>query len=195
MSNKIVEALEKVASELPEVENVIAGKDVLLKVAAAKKAVELVQEVQDQGMTKTAAKAGADTNTLKRIGLPLAQALTAGVGLGLAGATVNYAHKKIKELHYKRNLHELVKEVKKKNPDLRNSSDKEIEDMLMAGHTLAPNLMDNPTIAASFANIGHSLGGNLDPNTIKLFADAGNKATGKRIGDNVYSGTSLVSGV
>ena len=189
MSNKIVEALEKVANELPEVENVIAGKDVLLKVAAAKKAIELVQEVQDQGMTKTAA------DTLKQIGLPLAQALTAGVGLGLAGATVNYAHDKIKELHYKRNLHELVKEVKKKNPDLRNSSDKEIEDMLMAGHTLAPNLMDNPTIAASFANIGHSLGGNLDPNTIKLFADAGNKATGKRIGDNVYSGTSLVSGV
>jgi hypothetical protein len=198
MSNKIVEALEKIAQELPEVENIIAGKDVLVKIAAAKKAMELVQDVKTEtgSLTKEAARGGkAVNNNLKRIGLPLAQALTAGIGLGLAGATVNYAHDKIRELSYKKNLHQLIKEVKKKNPELANASDKEIEELLLAGHTIAPNLMENPTIAASFANIGHSLGGRVDPNTIKLFADAGNKANYKRIGDNIYTGTSLVSGV
>jgi hypothetical protein len=193
MSNRIVEALEKLAEELPAVENVVAGKDVLMKIATAKKAIELVQEVREPEMTKEAAST--NNNTLKNIGLPLAQALTAGLGLGLAGATVNYAHDKVRELHYKRNLHDLVKEVKRKNPDLKNTPDKDVEQLLMAGHKLAPNLMDNPIIAGSFANVGHSLGGNLDPNTIKLFADAGNKATGKKVGDNLYSGTGLVSGV
>jgi hypothetical protein len=199
MSNKIIEALEKVAQELPEVENVITGKDVLIKIAAAKKAMDLVQDVKTEtgSLTKEAARGGGKVvnNSLRRIGLPLAQALTAGIGLGLAGATVNYTHDKIKELSYKKNLHQLIKEIKKKNPELANASDKEIEELLLAGHTIAPNLMENPTIAASFANIGHSLGGKIDPNTIKLFADAGNKANYKRIGDNIYTGTSLVSGV
>jgi len=165
--------LLKVAEEL-ETSPAIAAEEVLTKVAFAR---ELLRKPR---LEKTAAPTVLET--AGRVGRTLGTALIAGIGLGLAGEAISAGHKKIKEMLFEKNLNQLAKEVKKVNPSLANASENEIKTMLRAGYTLAPEIMENPTLAASFVSIGHSLGGQIDPNTIKTFADANAKAGHK---DNI----------
>ena len=187
MNNQPIEQqLEKVAENLQNVE-MLASDEVLTKVAFANSLYKKI----DSNFEKTAAagipnptNAGASTvnrvrnglsGVMGRTGRNLAGALVAGIGLGIAGEAIGYGHKKIKEMMFDKKLDKMTKEVKKINPSLKDASDNEIKQMLRAGYQLAPNIMDNPIVGASFVSIGKSLGGQVDPNTIKLFADANAK--------------------
>jgi len=170
----IEDKLIKVAEEL-ETSPAIAAEEVLTKVAFAR---ELLRKPR---LEKTAAPSTV-VDRLRSVGRTLGAALVAGIGLGLAGEAISAGHKKIKKMLFDKNLDHLAKEVKKVNPSLANASEQEIKNMLKAGYTLAPEIMENPTLAASFVSIGHSLGGQIDPNTIKTFADANAKGGHK---DNI----------
>lgn len=164
--------LEKLASELEEMDEVINAEQILTKIAFAKKALNIVGE---NNLQKTAASA----TTFGEMGGTLAKALVAGVGLGLAGEAIGAGHKKVKEIIFDSKLNSLAHEVKKVSPELSHAKPEEIKRMLRAGYVLAPDIMENPTLAASFVNIGHSLGGKIDPNTMKLMAEAQSKSRDK----------------
>jgi len=174
--------LEKVASQLEEANEVVDAEQVLVKVAFAKRAIDLAKD----NMEKTAAPAApAASNGLGEIGGTLAKALVAGIGLGLAGEVISAGHKKIKEKLFESKLDTLAKQVKKESPDLQHTNTEEVKKMLRAGYTLAPDVIQNPTLAASFVSIGKSLGGKIDPNTMKMMAETNNKAREKSIFQDV----------
>ena len=182
--------LEKIASELEAMDEVLNAEQVLMKIAFATKALDLTRN----NLQKTAAPA----TTLGEMGGTLAKALVAGIGLGLAGEAIGAGHRKVKELIFDSKLNSLAHEVKKVNPELSNAKPEEIKRMLRAGYVLAPDIMQNPTLAASFVSIGHSLGGKIDPNTMKLMADTQAKSGDKRasgIVNAVDSATSMVGRV
>lgn len=163
--------LEKIASELESMDEVFNAEQVLMKIAFATKALDLTR---DNNLQKTAA-----STAIGEMGGTLAKALVAGIGLGLAGEAIGEGHKKVKEIIFNSKLNSLAHEVKKVSPELSNAKPEEIKRMLRAGYVLAPDIMQNPTLAASFVSIGHSLGGKIDPNTMKTIAEAQSKARDK----------------
>ena len=167
--------LEKLASELEEMDEIINAEQILTKIAFARRALNIVGE---KNLQKTAAPIS-EAASFGEMGGTLAKALVAGVGLGLAGEAIGAGHKKVKELIFDSKLNSLAHEVKKVSPELSHAKPEEIKRMLRAGYVLAPDIMGNPTLAASFVNIGHSLGGKIDPNTMKLMAEAQSKSRDK----------------
>ena len=171
--------LVKTAEKINDLEVSLMTDNILTKIAFAAKAVKANEE-----LTKTAAPELAST---------MGKALVAGIGLGLAGEALDFTSDKIKEKIFKSNMNNLIKEVKKDNPELRNTDHKKIEKMLEAGYAVAPDVMKNPTIASSFVSIGNSLGGKYDPNTLKLFAEVQNKrANGvQRLSNSIAPGLGI----
>lgn len=169
--------LEKVAQELENADEVLTAQDTLTRVTFAAKALDKVKQNQNQNFEKTAAISRA---SLGEIGGTLAKALVAGIGIGLAGEVISAGHEKIKDVLFHKKMDELVKQIKKVNPELKNTPDKEIKQMLNAGYKLAPEVMEDPILAASFVSIGKSLGGKIDPNTMKTIAETGAKARSRR---------------
>ena len=163
-------AMEKLANELEEYSDVANAENVLTKLTFAKSALNVLDRNQNEDTTMSKTAAASD------IAGTMSRALVAGIGLGLAGEAVGYADKKIKKMLFDHNLNKLTKEVKKVNPELSHTNDEDVKRLMRAGYTLAPEIMQNPTLASSFVSVGKSLGGKIDPNTMKLFADAGNKA-------------------
>ncbi len=170
--------LEKVAEELESANDVLTAEDTLVKIAFAKKALEISKN-NEENFEKTAAPSGSvSREALNGVGGTLARALVAGVGLGLAGELIGEGHKKVKKLIFDSKLDHLTKEVQKQSPELKNTNKEQIKTLLRAGYTLAPDVIQNPTLAASFVSIGNSLGGKIDPNTMKIFAETQNKTYG-----------------
>jgi len=183
----IVTKLEKIAEELPKIEDAIGAKNTLEKIAFAVKALEIID---NGGMSKEAA---VSSNSLSQIGGTMAKALVAGLGIGLAGEALDIGHQKVKKMFFERKLNSLAKAVKKEAPELKHTDDAKIKKMLEAGYELAPEVMENPTLAASFVSIGNSLGGKVDPNTMKIFADIHSKLNGRgKFSDNLTSGIGLI---
>jgi len=178
--------LEKVATKLEEANEVVDAERMYTKIAFAKRAIELSNNDQYE---KTAAPAEAAAG----IGGTLARALVAGIGLGLAGEVIGAGHKKIKEKLFDSKLDSYANVVKKQSPELQNANKEEVKKLLRAGYTLAPDIIQNPTLAASFVSIGKSLGGKIDPNTMKLMAETGNKAREKTMFQEAFpNGGSLM---
>ena len=167
--------LEKVAQEIENYEDVLTAEDTLTRVTFAAKALEKVKQNRES-FEKTAAS----NASMGEIGSTLAKALVAGIGLGLAGEVISAGHEKVKNMIFHHKMDGLVKQIKKVNPELRNTPDSEIKQMLHAGYKLAPELMEDPILAASFVSIGKSLGGKFDPNTMKTVADAGSHARSRK---------------
>lgn len=168
--------LEKLASELEAFDEVANGQIVLEKIAFATQGLNILKQNTDY-VKKTAATM---PSALQGIGGTLTRALVAGIGLGLAGEAIGAGHEKVKKMLFDSKINSLANEVKKVSPELKQTNNEEIKRLLRAGYSLAPDLINNPTLAASFVGIGHSLGGKIDPNTMKLFAEAQNKARGSR---------------
>jgi len=168
--SELVSNLKQVSYLLKTASADLKSDETLTKIAFAKRLLDL----NEGGMEKTASISEA-MRGMEHAPAALTTALVAGVGLGLAGEVVGGVHKKSKELLFKTQKNSLINHIKKENPELKNMDKHKMEEMLDAGYKIAPDLMENPTLAASFVNIGNSLGGKIDPNTIKLYADANNK--------------------
>lgn len=170
---KLENVLNKVAAELESYDDVLKAEDTLTRMMFAKKALEIT--ASSERMEKTAAPA---TSSLSELGGTLTRALVAGVGLGLAGEVIGAGHEKVKKMIFHSKLDSLANEVKKQSPELQHTSKEEIKKLLSAGYTLAPDIVQNPLLAASFVSIGKSLGGKIDPNTMKLMAETQQKSHG-----------------
>jgi len=177
--------LEKIASQLNELEIVLASDKIASKALIAIEALK-----KNSNIEKTA-------GTLGNLAGTMSKALVAGLGIGLAGEALNYGQEKTKDLLFKKNMSTLIKQIKQQSPELKNTDDKKIKTMLEAGYTIAPDVMENPTIASSFVSIGNSLGGKVDPNTLKLFAEVQNKRNNgiNRLGDSLTPGLGIGAGV
>jgi hypothetical protein len=173
------ETLIKTAEKINEIEVSLASDTVLTKIAFAVKALKLNNKIE-----KTAAPT---------LGATMGRALVAGLGLGLAGEVLDFTNDKIKEKLFKKNMDNLIKEVKKNNPELKNTDNAKIKSMLEAGYKIAPDVIENPTIASSFVSIGNSLGGKYDPNTLKLFSEIQNKRNNgiNRLSDSISPGLGI----
>ena len=172
---KIEIVLEKVAEELNRESELLRAEDTLVKIAFAKRALDIISLDNENKMEKTAAPSASG---LESLGGTLTRALVAGVGLGLAGEVIGAGHAKVKKMLFESKLNSLANEVKKQNPELKNTNNEEVKKLLRAGYTLAPDIMENPLLAASFVSIGKSLGGKIDPNTMKLMAETQSKSHG-----------------
>ena len=186
--------LEKIASELDKIDEIIAY-NTLEKIAFVK---EILKKTEEEETLKKEAAPSISPETLNTIrnvaqntGRILGSAMLAGIGLGIAGEVINSGHKSLKKMLFKSKEKRLINEIKKSNPSLQKTKDEDIKKLLEAGYTIAPALMENPTIAASFISIGKSLGGQVDPNTIKLFADANYRAKDRVDTDLINLGLGL----
>ncbi len=166
--------LEKVANELEAYADVVDAENIIIKMAFAVKSLKLIKEKEE--VEKTAAI----NENIANVGGTLAKALVAGIGLGLAGEVIGAGHEKVKKMLFESKLNTLANQVKKVNPELKSTNTEDIKRLLRAGYTLAPDIIQNPTLAASFVSIGNSLGGKIDPNTMKTFAEAQSKAKGNK---------------
>ena len=174
MTNNTEMILDKLASELENYDDVVNAETILTKIAFAKASLNILNKEE---VEKVAAPNPA---LLEDVGSTMTKALVAGIGLGLAGEVIGAGHEKIKQMLFNSKINHLANEVKKVNPELQHAKTEDVKRMLKAGYTLAPDLMQNPTLAASFVGIGQSLGGKIDPNTMKLFAEAQNKSKGNK---------------
>jgi len=181
--------IEKIASIVSNIDSAITSDKVLTKLAFSIEALKKNRNTTEERIIK---KEAAPT-----LGSTMGRALVAGLGLGLAGEVLDYTQEKGKEMLFKKNMSHLIKQIKKQTPELKNTDDKKIKTMLEAGYTVAPDVMENPTVAASFVSIGNSLGGKVDPNTLKLFAEVQNKRTNgiNRLSDTLNPGLGIGANV